>query len=409
MPKRNNLSQPPAQDQMPQQPVQKKVKKKRVRPIGAGKAFALGLLASLLMSLLTAGVIIVYSEMRDRRNSAETEKSIIDQRSYVNDAISNFALSPSEKVRNSVMATSVNLTISYPADSPDAAKKSNGSGVIFRLSPEGNIAYVMTNYHNIVGAGSIIATIQGVSYNAQIVGAGDPSSDIAVLRIDNPGTQLPVIDTTRTNPVVPGEWCMAVSNSRGFNDTFSVGTISAVGRNIPQSLSNTECLYANMIQTDTGALNPGSSGGGLWDAHGKFLGMISLIWTGSGGNEGIGFAIPKDYALRIAESLVEGKTPAHAVIGAKLGPVPPDVVASYGLRSNNGAYITSIDAAGAAERATLVVGDIITHIDGKPIQTAEDVTLIARGHAVNDQIEVTISRQGKELRFTLTLGSDAAV
>lgn len=403
---RNQRNQP-APEQMPQRPAQNQVKRKRVRPIGAGKAFALGLLAALIVSLLTAGVIIVYSEMRDQKNSKTTDNAILDQRSYVNDALSNFNLSPSNKVRESVLSTAANITVSYPDDSPKAAQKTNGSGVVFRLSPEGNIAYVMTNYHVIDGAADIIVTISGVSYRAQPVGAGDESSDIAVLRIDNPGTQLPVIDTTRTEAIAPGEWCMTVSNPHGFNDTISVGTISAVGRNIPRSASNTDVLYANMIQTDA-AMNPGSSGGGVWDSHGKFLGMICLIWSSNGGNEGIGFAIPKDYALTIAEALVNGQTPAHAVIGASLDAVPADVVASYGLSSSNGAYITAIDRAGAAERATLVAGDIITHIDGKPVQTVDDVILMARGHAVGDQIEITVSRQGKELRFPLTLGSDAA-
>lgn len=409
MPGRNRRNQSPAPGQGSQQPVrpqQNKVKRKKVRPIGAGKGFALGLLASILVSTMLAGAVIVYSEMRDRRNQENTDKTILEQNNYVNEAINNLPLSPTARTREKVLQTAANVTVSYAPDSPRAAQKTNGSGVVFRISPDGNTAYVLTNYHVIEGAADIIVTIQDLSYKAQAVGAGDPTSDIAVLRIDNVGTQLPIIESDRTTEAEPGEYCMTVSNPHGFNNTLTVGTISAINRNIPRSASNTDVLYANMIQTDA-ALNPGSSGGGVWDSHGKFLGMISLIWSSNGGNEGIGFAIPKDYALTIAEALVDGKTPAHAVIGASLDAVPADVVASYGLASSNGAYIMSVDRAGAAERASLVAGDIITKIDGKPVQTVDDVILTARGHAVNDQIVLTISRQGKEMEKPLTLGSDA--
>lgn len=408
MPGKRNRNQPPANDsQRPAQPQQNKVKRKRIRPIGAGKGFALGLLAAIIVSTAMVGVIIFYSEMRDQRNAKNTERTMLEQNQYVNEAIDNMPLSPTAKTRESVLATAANITVSYSPDSPKAAQKTNGSGVVFRLSPDGNSAYILTNYHVIAEAAEIFVTIQDVSYKAQAVGAGDPSSDIAVLRIDNVGTALPVIDTTRTDEVTPGEWCMAVGNPHGFNNTMTVGTISAIHRNIPRNASNTDVLYANMLQTDA-ALNPGSSGGGIWDSHGHFLGMVSLIWSSNGGNEGIGFAIPAAYALTIAESLVEGKTPAHAAIGASLDAVPAEVVASYGLASSDGAYIMSVSSAGAAERAGLAQGDIIVKMDGKKVQTVDDVILTARGHSVNDQVNITISRQGKEIEKTIVLGSDAA-
>ena len=397
-----------------QQPVpvqQKKVKRKKIRPISAGKGFALGLLASIIISTLMAVALIFFSGARDQSNRNETDKAILDQRQYVNEAIDSFSLSPSEKVRNEVLASVANITVTYIPTSPKANQTTHGSGVIFQMSPDQtSTAYVMTNYHVLEEQESIAkiyVTIQGVTYEAKAVGAGDPSSDIAVLRIDNVQKALPPVKTERTEEVQPGEWCMAVSNPHGFNDTITVGTISAVGRNIPRNAAKSDVLYANMLQTDA-ATNPGSSGGGLWDSHGQFLGMISLIWSSDGGNEGIGFAIPKKYALTIAEALVEGRTPAHAVIGASLDAVPADIVASYGLQSTNGAYITAIESAGAAERANLAVGDIIKSFDGRPIETVDDVILIARGHAVNDSVEVVVSRKGKEITSTMILGSDAS-
>ena len=202
---------------------------------------------------------------------------------------------------------------------------------------------------------------------------------------------------------------MTIGNPHGFHDSMSTGVVSALGRNLPSSSAgvSSDVLYANMIQTDV-ALNPGNSGGGLWDVHGNLVGICTLIWSMDGGNEGTGFAIPGDYAFRIAENIINGQAPAHAVIGAQLDSVPDSAVSAYGLRSRSGAYITSITKAGAAENASLAQGDIITSIDGQPISTVEDVLLIVRGHAPNDKIEIGILRQGMEMKYTLVLGSDAA-
>lgn len=407
MPGRNkgNGSPDRSRDSRPAQPQQHKVQRKKIRPIGAGKSFALGLLAALIVSSLMVGVIIFYSHMRDARNNESTEQAILNQNQYVNDAISNLPLTATAKTREAVMSTAANITVTYPQDSQKANQKTDGAGVVFKMSPDGNSAYVLTSYHVIADAADFVVTIQDVSYKAQPVGAGDPSSDVAVLRIDNIGSTLPTIDMSRTDEVTPGEWCMAVGNPHGFNNTMSIGTISAVHRNIPRLAAYPDVLYANMIQTDA-SLNPGNSGGGIWDAQGHFLGMVSLIWTSTGGDEGIGFAVPARYALTIAEDLVNGKKPAHASIGANLDVVPNDVVAAYGLSSTDGAYVMSVKNAGAAERGQITQGDIIVKIDGRPIKNPDDVILTVRGHAINDQISVTVSRQGKEMEKTLTLGSD---
>lgn len=401
-----------AQDMQPSPAKKSTVKRKKVRPIGAGKAFALGLLASFIISALFGAGLVVFSALRDKKTSDDNEKMIVDQREYVNQAIAEFSLSPSESVRNAVNEVVANITVTYAPDSPKAAQTTHGAGILFQMSPDGEkTAYIMTTYHVIEDAANISVLLQDTTYSAKTVGAGDKTSDIAVLRIDDFNKKSNVADQSRredTDPLSPGEWCMSVGNPHGFNNTMTVGTVSAVHRNIPRGAANDpDVLYANMIQTDA-ALNPGNSGGGIWDSHGRLLGMVSLIWSSNGGNEGIGFAIPKDYALRIAETLVQGQTPAHANIGAALGPVPEDVVASYGLQSDSGAYIMSVEPAGAAERATLIAGDIIKNFDNQPIQTVDDVILIARGHAVGDQVPVTVSRQGKEMQFTMTLGSDAA-
>lgn len=407
--KRPNNSQPQGnQQQQPRPAQQNRVKRKKIRPIGAGKAFALGLLASLIVSVLMSVALIFYAQMRDQRNSDETEKAILDQRQYVNSAIDNFSLAPSEQVRNRALEVSAAISVTFPAGHPKAAGTEKGAGVLFRMSPDNmSTAYILTCYHVIEDAETITVTMNDQSYRATPVGPSDPTSDLAVLRIDDFNKNIEPVDTTRTEELKPGEWCMAIGNPHGFPNSLSVGTISAVGRNIPRNAISSDILYANMIQTDA-AINPGSSGGGLWDSHGKLLGIITMAWSTDGAYEGIGLVIPKDYALTIAEALVQGETPAHAFLGAQLDYVPESVVASYGLQSTSGAYVTGVDRGGAAERANIVVGDIIKTFDGKPVREVDDVILTTRGHQVNDKVSVTISRQGREINLELTLGSDAA-
>lgn len=386
----------------PQTPIQRK--KKRIRPIGAGKAFALGLLAAILVGLATTGVAYLMasgtrSHVNKTLGSFETEigKKVDAQTSQI-------ALTAAPSAREAASKATANITVAFDGGDKGAQRSTYGSGVV--INQTDSTAYVLTNYHVTDGASSILVTIQGRDHTATTVGEGDPRSDIAILKIEGlePQEKLDLASVANSDDVVQGDWCFATGNPHGFHDSMSVGTISAVHRNIPKSIYTENIIYANMIQTDV-SMNPGNSGGGLWDAHGQLIGITSLIWSMDGGNEGIGFAIPSNYAISVANDIIEGRNPRHAVIGASLSSVPDSAVQSFGLSSSDGAYVETVSKAGPAERAGLMEGDIIVGVDGEEITSPDDLHVVVRGKAIGSNVEVTFLRQGKDMSKTLELGA----
>lgn len=385
-----------------QQPTHKK--KKRVKPIGAGKAFALGLLAAILVGTIpTAVAYMMASGTRSHVNKIlggfETDigKKVDAQTSQI-------ALTAASSAREAATKATANITVAFDGGDKGVQHSTYGSGIV--INQTDTTAYVLTNYHVIEGASSILVTIQKDDYTATPVGEGDPRSDIAVLKIEGlaPQVKLDLANIGNSDEVQQGDWCFATGNPHGFHDSMSVGTVSAVHRNIPKSIYTENIIYANMIQTDV-SMNPGNSGGGLWDAHGSLVGITSLIWSMDGGNEGLGFAIPSNYAIGVANDLIEGRNPTHAVIGASLASVPDSAVQSFGLSSSDGAYVETVTKAGPAERAGLTDGDIIIRIGDEEINSPDDLHVTVRGKTVGSDVEVTFLRQGKEMSKTLTLGA----
>ena len=172
----------------------------------------------------------------------------------------------------------------------------------------------LTNYHVIEGADQLKVNAGGEEYTAQVVGT-DESSDLAVLKID--ATGLTAIEVGSSSDLAVGEWVMAVGSPFGLEQSVSTGIVSATSRTtsaLNDSSSGSSAVYTNMIQTDA-AINPGNSGGALVDKDGKLIGVNTLIASASGSSSGVGFAIPVDYAMNIAQQIIDGKTPSHAQLG----------------------------------------------------------------------------------------------
>ena len=283
-----------------------------------------------------------------------------------------------------------------------------GSGVV--LSDDG---YILTNYHVVEGAEAIKVTIEGVEYDADVIGT-DPSSDLAVIKAKN-ATGLTPADIGDSDNLVVGEWVMTVGCPFGLEQSVATGVVSATSRSriVDDSQygygsgygSSEPTLYPNMIQTDA-AINPGNSGGALVDSDGKVIGINTLIASYSGNYSGVGFAIPINYAINIADQIIDGKTPTHAKLGVSLVNVTSQVAKRYNLASDYGAYVQEVSAGSGAESAGIEAGDIIIAFDGEKVSSSTDLTLDVREHNPGDTVTITVNRNGEEKSFDVTLGSD---
>ena len=228
---------------------------------------------------------------------------------------------------------------------------------------------------------------------------------LAVLKID--ATDLTAIEIGSSSDLTVGEWVMALGSPYGLEQSVSTGIVSATSRTTTELNSDTSsAVYTNLIQTDA-AINPGNSGGALVDKDGKLIGVNTLIASSSGSSSGVGFAIPVDYAINIAQQIIDGKQPSHAQLGVSATTVTSQLAERYGLGADSGAYISQVNAGSSAEQAGLQQGDIVTKLGDTDITSSSDLVLAVRSHNVGDTVTITYVRDGAENTVEVTLGSDS--
>ena len=277
-----------------------------------------------------------------------------------------------------------------------------GSGVIY--DTDGN---VITNYHVVEGATGISVNIGENSYEATVVGT-DESSDLAVIKVDAPASVLTPIEIADSDSLTVGEWVMAIGSPFGNEQSVSTGIVSALYRSTAMQSTTGTSIYANMIQTDA-AINPGNSGGALVNDEGKLIGINSIIESYSGSSSGVGFAIPSNYAVNIADQIIDGKTPVHAYLGATLSTVNALNAQQNNLGVTTGAYVVSVTEGSPAAEAGLQAGDVITKLDNDTVDSADSLIILVREHKVGDKVTLTVNRNGKDETLDVTLGSDEAL
>ena len=303
-----------------------------------------------------------------------------------------------------VAAKALPSVVSITATGETADSGGVGSGVI--LDTDGNI---LTNYHVIEGASTLaVSTDDGASYEAEVVGT-DESSDLAVIKLkDISGVTLTPIDVADSDDLVVGEWVMAIGSPFGNEQSVSTGIVSALYRSTALQSTTGTSIYANMIQTDA-AINPGNSGGALVNDEGELIGINSVIESYSGSSSGVGFAIPSNYAINIANQIIAGEVPVHPYLGVTLTSVNAVIARQNNLSVDSGAYVAEVTEGGPAAEAGIQKGDIVTAVNDTAIASADGLIIALREHEVGDTVTLTVMRGDKEQSIDVTLGSDEAL
>ncbi|HEX2026415.1 MAG TPA: trypsin-like peptidase domain-containing protein [Nitriliruptorales bacterium] len=273
--------------------------------------------------------------------------------------------------------------------------RGSGSGVIMRAD-----GLILTNAHVVGDASRVQVTLaDGSVHDGEVVGA-DPASDVAVVRID--ADDLPAPRFAADEPRV-GDTAVAIGSPFGLDETVTAGVVSALHR----TLEAPGIALTDLIQTDA-AINPGNSGGALVDGDGQVIGVNTAILSPSGANNGIGFAIPIDTALGVAEQLAQTGTVAHAFLGVQGQTVDPAVAELYGLPVTRGAVLVDVQDGTPAARAGLRRGDIVVALDDRTIRSMAELAGAVRGHRPGDDVTVTYHRGGERRTATVTLGERPA-
>ena len=396
MPNQPRRNRGPRSEQSSIEDISQNTNRKKIKkPVSAGKAFALGLLASFSLLLLFSVALIFVANMRSTADAQRMETMLVEAEKRVKEASVDVAFVPAQSIRAKVQAPSASLKVFSNKNGEEEIVY--GSGVV--LNADGSI---ITNYHVIQDSYLIEVTIQDVKYTADILGI-DEATDLAVIKVN--GKDLPVANIGTSSNVEIGDYVMAIGNPYGLNNSFTSGVVSAKGRNITLPSGMTTIMYANMIQTDT-QVSFGSSGGGLYNAKGDLIGINTLLLSDNTSSDSISYALPIDFVQPIARYLMAGQPAPHASIGLSISDVPDDAILKYGLLDNHGAYITNITPSGPAETAGIVVNDIISKYNGKEVENAQDLLYKIRATPINEQVEIVVLREAKEMVFNVKVGQD---
>jgi S1-C subfamily serine protease len=300
-----------------------------------------------------------------------------------------------------------------PFGEPEGGGIATGSG--FLIDTEG---HVVTNNHVVAEADKVEVKLGSseTTYDAEVVGT-DPATDVALLKVDAPAGSLHPLALGDSSQVEVGESVVAIGNPFGLDRTVTAGIVSAIQRQIeaPNGFS-----ISHVIQTDA-AINPGNSGGPLIDSSGRVIGINSQIQTGggSGGNVGIGFAVPINTAREVVQQIEQHGEVKHAYLGITGGSITPDLAKALKLPVDQGVLVNEVVKGGPADEAgirggdtsatieglsTRLGGDIVTEVDGERIEGMEEIINAVNSTSPGDQMELTVDRDGEKKTITVTLG-----
>jgi S1-C subfamily serine protease len=291
-----------------------------------------------------------------------------------------------------------------PSTHPTVPLNGNGSGVAFKAANDGG-TYILTNNHVVENANSItVRSPGGQSWPGKVVGR-DPDNDIAVVKITG---KLPIIQLADPKGFAVGETVVAIGSPYGLEHSVTSGVISAIGRSL-SDVSNTGASQplVDTIQTDA-AINPGNSGGALVDRQGHLVGINTAIYSQSGSAAGIGFAIPVDTAINIADQIINTGKVTHPFIGIIGSTITPLIATQQKLPVTRGAIVQDLVKGAGAAQAGVKVNDVVTAVDGVPITSMTDMVAQVRKHTPGQSAELTILRGGQTIKLKVTVSDRPA-
>lgn len=367
----------------------------RARGRGPLRLVVTAMLAALVGALVGAGAMVAYTEGRAAPGGADltpaggTEDVFAPTLEVEGEGLDRVAA-----IAAAVVPTVVQVDIE--GGGPLGQGTGNGSGVIYRSD-----GHVLTNHHVVEAADTVeVVLADGTRLPAEVVGT-DPDNDLAVIRVDRTG--LPAIQIGDSSTLRIGELAVAIGSPFGLEGTVTAGVVSAVNRDIPIGGPGRPSLTMfNVIQTDA-PINPGNSGGPLVGGDGRLIGINSAILTtaGAASNAGVGFAIPVNTAVDIADALIADGFVRHPLLGVQGADVSEQLGERLGVEE--GAYIEQVQPGTPAEAAGLRSDDVIVGIDDVPITTMSDLVLEIRNRKVGEEVTVTYIRDRTEGTAEVTL------
>lgn len=278
-----------------------------------------------------------------------------------------------------------------PGQSQRQSRQALGSGFVI-----GSDGYIITNNHVVEDAEEIQVVFgERTNVPARLVGR-DPATDIAVLKVD-PQPNMAIVEWGDSDAAEPGSWAIAIGSPFGLGGTVTVGVVSARSRDIQSG------PYDDYIQTDA-SINQGNSGGPLFNARGKIIGVNTAIFSPSGVNIGIGFAVPSRTAQAVADQLIGTGRVERGYVGLRLQEVTPALAQALGRPDGNGALVASVEPGGPAERAGIRSGDTITRLNGQPVESGRDLSRAIAALKRGAQAMFTVVRDGKAQDLTVSIG-----
>ena len=279
-----------------------------------------------------------------------------------------------------------------PDQEPGRPHPRKGQGSGFIVSADG---YILTNTHVVDDADEVTVKLSDRrEFRAKVVGS-DERSDVALLKIE--ADKLPVVTMGDPDKLRVGEWVLAIGAPFGFENSVTAGIVSAKGRSLPQE------NYTPFIQTDV-AVNPGNSGGPLFNMKGEVVGINSQIISRSGGYMGLSFAIPIDVAMSVMAQIKDGGKVSRGRLGVLVQEVTADLAESFGLGKPRGALVAEVEAGSPADQAGLKPSDIILVYDGKPIETSIDLPRLVGATRPGSQVAMTVWRKGASQDLGVKVG-----
>jgi serine protease Do len=276
---------------------------------------------------------------------------------------------------------------------PQERTPARGMGSGFIVSPDG---MVLTNAHVVADANEVTVKLTDKrEFRAKVVGVDRPT-DVALLKIEASG--LPTVRLGSSNELKVGEWVTAIGSPYGFENTVTSGIVSAKWRSLPDG------AYVPFIQTDV-AVNPGNSGGPLFNMRGEVIGINSQIYSRTGGYQGLSFAIPIEIAVKVKDQLQQYGKVTRGHLGVTIQELNQTLAESFGMKRPNGALVTAVSLNGPAQKAGVQAGDVIVGFNGKPIESSAELPLAVADLRPGESAPLKVWRKGAERELRVVVGA----